>query len=380
MSNIKDLSQYNIVGTLKENPNVGVYIASKKLDGSNELYIINRFTKSSSSNDIFKEIFTCYSKKKYKDIVNFFANENYFCVVFKYSKGETIKEVFSPEKCKMGYSTRMQILQNILFRLETLSDMPYIILLNATLIQNLCMDQENNLKIAYNLSYISDRDQFTKKKLFQNIHDIIYTLLSNEVNKGHNGKLQIILDKCKNQLYSSIAELIVDLKKLDANTSKKTMKEKMKRWLNIHKKQVKYAVIALVVPAIIGSGFFAYHLLTKNSKGTSSSEDAKIGDILYNLGTNSGSANTIDKDIEASSNVIMDLTIDPTADINYDDYIVQYGDTFESICDEHYANSNYISAIISFNSLTKDTKLVAGSILRLPNKDEVLALVGGKNQ
>ncbi len=65
----------------------------------------------------------------------------------------------------------------------------------------------------------------------------------------------------------------------------------------------------------------------------------------------------------------------PTSELSSEDYIVQSGDTLESICLAKYGAEAYAAAVASFNGLAEDAVLDAGSVLLLPLRDQLAAYI-----
>ena len=65
------------------------------------------------------------------------------------------------------------------------------------------------------------------------------------------------------------------------------------------------------------------------------------------------------------------ITLTEGLDIAFEDYIVQDGDTVESICEDYYKEKRYETAISTFNGIEVNDKLEAGTILKLPDKTAI---------
>lgn len=379
MSNYTDISQYTIVGNLVDNKNICVYVAAKTPDTLDDLYIINRFPHTTVNENLFKGLFTYYSSdNKSKDMDNFFASEDYFFAVFKYKSGESIKKIFAKNVTTVDYNTRCKILSEILVKIDSISSMPLSTLLCATLIQNICIDSDGDFSIIYNFSEIDSFENANEKNLYENIAKIIEAALETELSKKYNHKLQIVLDKCRKQIYKSIPELIFDLEKTEEQCKDNNLKSYIMDYIDTNKKMIKrFSWIGGAILIVVGGASYIYsNFFSKNPASTSSS--ISIGNVTYTAGTTSGNENVISNGgLSTSSEEIVeikDLTISPDADIEFEDYIVQHGDTVKSICDANYGNDSFISAIASFNNISADSELVAGSIIKLPNRDAVLNL------
>ena len=109
---------------------------------------------------------------------------------------------------------------------------------------------------------------------------------------------------------------------------------------------------------------------------SAASSNVTLGNITYisNESTDPTIDNTISVPPESPSEKLIDLSVSPDTEILFNDYIVKYGDTFESICENNYSSKSFISTIKSFNNLYSDAQLVAGIIIRLPDETAVKTL------
>lgn len=380
MKNINDISNYNIVGTLSNNPDCSVWIASIKNDADpDNLFIINRFSHNKQNLNLFKEFFTYYSSEsKTKDISNFFAYGKFFYVIFKYSKGEFIADRFDPEKLTDRTEKRFQILYSILMKLDAISTLPLPAFISVTSIDNICIDINEDVKIIYNFSDLLDIDEPSSKIVFKNISKIIKLLLSRELNNKYNKQIEIILEKCDNNLFTSIPQLIVDLKKIESTCTEGDAKSAFMKFYKRNKKKIKKYSWVFSGLAIASFGIYLFYNLffASNNDMSSASSNVTLGNITYisNSSTNPTIDNTISVPPESTSEELIDLSVSPNTEILFNDYIVKYGDTFESICENNYSSKSFISTIKSFNNLYSDAQLVAGIVIRLPDETAVKTL------
>ena len=380
MKNINDISNYNIVGTLSNNPNCSVWIASIKNDTNpNNLFIINRFSHNKQNLNLFKEFFMYYSSKsKTKDIANFFASGKFFYVIFKYSKGECIAERFDEEKLTDKNEKRFKILYSILMKLDAISNLPLPAFISVASVDNICIDMNEDIKITYNLSSIFDIDEPSSKIVFKNISEIIKLLLKHELNNKYNKQIEIILEKCENCLFTSIPQLIVDLKKIENTCTEGDAKTELMKFYNQNKKKInKYSKIFTCIIVAVSGVYLCYNLFfASNNDMSAASSNVTLGNITYisNESIDPSIDNTISVPPESTPEKLIDLSVSPDTEILFNDYIVKYGDTFESICENNYSSKSFISTIKSFNNLYSDAQLVAGIIIRLPDETAVKTL------
>lgn len=369
-----NISDYNIIGTLTESKSFSAWICNTpKLANSSQLYLINRFPHTPANQATFKDFFSYYSTEGHtKDISNFFSSQNYFYIVCKYYKGEKIENVFEPTKNTANYDKRCQVLNDILVKLSNVSDLSLPALICLSNIDNICIDTEGNVQFIYNFEKIPDPKNATQAMLFNNISLIIQILLRKELKDRYSHALRIVLEKCNNQLYKSIPHLIVDLKKAEKKYLTSNFSTYIKRTISKYKKQIKkFSWIGGVVIGVCAAGIFVNQYLT-NKNNQNSQNAVVVGNIKYS--TASGTNNTEIQPHEIASrpetSTPIDFTIPQNADIPSEDYVVQAGDTLESICANNYSSPDFVSAIQSFNNISS-AQLVAGTIIKLPDETAV---------
>ena len=96
---------------------------------------------------------------------------------------------------------------------------------------------------------------------------------------------------------------------------------------------------------------------------------------MYNQEQENPIENTISIPEKEEPEIPIDLSISADTDITFTDYIVQYGDTFDSICTNNYSSKDFISTIKSFNNLQADSQLIAGTLIKLPDETAVKTLL-----
>lgn len=374
-----DISEYNIIGTLNSDNNCDIWIASKKDPEDSNFYLINRFAHNKNNLWIFKTFFSYFSSKKHcSDMVDFFAVNGYFYIIFKYSKAECIIDRYEKETLTENFEQRCNALSNILIKLNNISSLPVGALVNASMPENICIDNDDKVQIIYTLYKIDEKASMLM--VYRNIASIIKLMLDNELKNRYDQHLPIVIEKCNNGIYRSIPELIVDLENAEKKCHDGGALSSLMKFFKGHKKQVKkYGIIAGISLGIIFILYLLYSMILKPNK-TSDVQEVSVGIINYNSDNQYNIDTTIDVDSIISPNTgnsdeIVDLYISPSTDIASDDYIVQYGDTLESICDEFYSSRSFISTIQGFNSITSNAQLTAGLVIKLPDETAVRTML-----
>ena len=379
-----DISDYERIATLNKDvsSNVDVYIAKLKGNNNlNEFYIVNAFKHSKLHNETFRNFFFFYSNQnKVRDMTNFLTNDKYFFVIFKYNNYTNIKAKFSDEKNILNYPKRCEILKDILLKISVLNDMPVPAVICATNPENICIDNDNTPHITYNLEDYPKYAKHTSDSVFDNIAEIISIILYKELeekkltlNKIYNKPLILVVDKCRKHIYKHIPELIVDLEKAEKLCDVTDLKSAATEQLNRKKMYFKrFAKIGMGI--IIAAALFFFFKPLFVNKNVPQNSPTTIGNTIYNPQNNEAdkSVSVESSDPDPTPNIdYSSVSIAPGTDIPYEEYIVQYGDTLESICTSYYNNKNLVHAVSSFNGISNSSNLIVGSIIKLPNASSI---------
>ena len=235
-------------------------------------------------------------------------------------------------------------------------------------------DDEKNIIFNYNLKNINSYPENDTKLIYKHIHDIIFTILRQECEAGFNKQLHIVLDKCKKNVYSSIPEMIVDLKKAEKISKSSSWWGYIKSKFELKKPIIsKASRVALITTIVFGTFYLVYSKLSEGQKRDLSAA-VSIGNLTYNANISDSSEKAVsseNEDNQASTKSQGETTLTKGLDIAYDDYIVQKGDTVSSICESYYNDVKFVTAVSTFNGISINENLTPGSILKLPNRTAI---------
>lgn len=384
MQRINDISKYKIIGTLSNSSDFSAWIASYVDDkGINKMCLINRFSHNKANQSIFKDLFSWYSSDKCsKDMINFFSSKDSFYVIFNYTKGEQLSEKFRVDKTTLDYQTRCSILKSTLLKIDNFSSLPMYITLCLADYNNICIDNDNNVCMVYNLSRLKEFKDGSQDLLYKKLSDIISIILNHELSGKYYGQLKIVLEKCNNNLYSSIPELIFELERAEqiVSSNNNNFIGKIKKYIESNKEKVKrYSIIGGSILAVCVCIFlipFAIKLYNSQTGPV-----VTVGNIKYNV-TSEQEAKIGIKPIELdiSSDINEDdlnYAVSSDSGLSSEDYVVQYGDTIATICANNYSSQKFVTTIETFNNIS-DAGLVSGMIIKLPNETAVINYIAYK--
>lgn len=385
-------NNYVIIANYFESDNVNVYIAYKDENDNENLFIINEFPIKQETDDIFKSLyFNFCSEKKILEFNDFFTHNKKFYAVFKYEQHNLISK-FSKNTNTANFDVRIEILEKILIKFQILQEkLPNYVVSAVTCPENVMTDENNEVKIIYSLQNVFEYkkriedlskkgdEKFLKKQsqkfIFENIDKVIHQMLAPEFKPFYNYGLRIISKKCKNNIYKSIPQMFVELKKAAVVAKNSTLFSYIKFKFN-QRKSFYYGIIKTVLTmfVFILAGNIMFSNLTKGLKPTANPTAVEIGNEVYNTSVEENKNTEVEYEsnvAEADKEDMSNVKLSPGLDLPYEDYIVQYDDTVESICKEYYQNVTYKTCVATFNNIGENDILTAGTILRLPNKTSI---------
>ena len=373
---VRKESDYTVIATKYQSEKINIYIAckgEKKL--ANNLYILNEIPYESENINLFKTLFFIYSSKnKPKEFCDFFVQNDNFYSVFKYKESPNITQKYDKELSTSHFDERCRVLEHILMKVEQVNKLPKNVAACVTELENICVDDEKNIIFNYNLKNINSYPENDTKLIYKHIHDIIFTILRQECEAGFNKQLHIVLDKCKKNVYSSIPEMIVDLKKAEKISKSSSWWGYIKSKFELKKPIIsKASRVALITTIVFGTFYLVYSKLSEGQKRDLSATFS-IGNLIYNANTSDSSEKAVsseNEDNQASTKSQGETTLTKGLDIAYDDYIVQKGDTVSSICESYYNDVKFVTAVSTFNGISINENLTPGSILKLPNRTAI---------
>ncbi|BED92299.1 MAG: LysM peptidoglycan-binding domain-containing protein [Candidatus Improbicoccus pseudotrichonymphae] len=375
----KKIKNYKICANLNESENISSYIGFVgKYPDIDNLFVINKFRQNKNNEENFKEFFYYFKSKKNKDFMDFFSEKNCFFAVFKYKKIQNLKYQYNKEKCIDAFGKRFKVFENIMIKLYNIINLgciPSLILRNITKYENILVDNNDIFYFNYELKYFS-REKISKKEIFKNISEIISTMFETEISYKYNKMIRIIFQKCELNLYASIPELIIDFKKNERSIRISSFMMYMKNQFAIRKNLISRLAQTVIIPSLLIA--FFYLIFSKIFvKKIKDEKEIIIGETVYSIGNQENNKNkkiTMDINLESpkQKEKTENIMLSPNEKLEFEDYIIQNGDTFGSLCIKFYGDEKFVSAISSFNSMNDKDLLFPGKILRIPLRSSII--------
>lgn len=378
MSNINKSLDYVSMASLFESESLKILVAYKGEKKLENFFILNEFSYNDENLEKFKILFNMFnSPEKPKEFVDFFVENEKFYAVFTYFQEDSIDKKYSKTFNTSHFDERCKILENILIYFESIYRFPRCILGCLSEPGNIRVDEEKNVHFVYDLRNM-DKYSDEKKNLnliFQNMSNIICIFLESEVQAKFNKELHIVVDKCKRGVYSSIPQMAVELKRAERISMNSSWVSYIKYQLSLRKDKIaKISKISTASIIALGAFYLVYSKLNEGQNAGTAPTMVSIGGVNYTGDTQDESDKTVStENIDNQTGEVKsaDIVLSPGLDIQYEDYIVQNGDTITSICNDYYKDEKFVTAVASFNGLDVNDMLTAGSILKLPNRTAV---------
>lgn len=367
---------YIVIATLHESEKVNVKLTYKGEKTLDNMYTLNEFPYEKDDTTYFKILFNLFhSKNKPKDFVDFFVTNDNFYAVFKYHQAPNIPLKFKKDLITAKFEERCFLLENILIRIEKYYKSPIEFSGCISEPGNISIDGENNVNFMFDLINMDKYSGKNTDVLFDHIHDIIYAILRPEADQGFNKQLHIVLNKCKNHVYTSIPELVIELRKAEIVSKASNWISYLKYRFGLYKPQIMRAGKNLLTFVIVfGLLYIAYNKI-KQGADVQVTSAVTIGNVNYSADKEDDSDKTLTSENEtenkAKKTVGTNITLSEGLDMEYEDYIVQQDDTVASIAQSYYNDSKYTTAISTFNGIDTNEKLTPGTILKLPNRTAI---------
>ena len=293
---------YVVIATLHESEEVNVKLTYKGEKNLDNMYTLNEFPYHKDDTKYFKILFDLFhSKNKPKDFVDFFVTNDNFYAVFKYHQAPNIPLKFKKGLITAKFEERCFLLENILIRIEKYYKSPMEFACCISEPDNICIDEENNVYFTFDLRHMDKYLGKNAEILFDHIHEIIYTILRPEADQGFNKQLHIVLDKCKNHVYTSIPELVIELRKAEVVSKASNWISYLKYRFSLYKPQILHAgknLLTLVI--VFGLIYIAYNKIRQGAD-VQVTNAVSIGNVNYSADKEDDSEKTLTSENESET-------------------------------------------------------------------------------
>lgn len=370
MAETRGIPTFQYLGMLEQSLHLTAQVA--KYPDSDELLLVNQIPHDERTQTFFRDLYQAFRRRPERtDFLELFSVHQDFYAVFRYNEGPSLLEQY--EGCRGAAGKRLRLLIDALFRVYTAaSDLPEPVVCSLLQPENLLVDDDDDL----HLRYLLEPEFFLDNgggRLWSEVAALMEFLLEKELKKAYHKTLRTIHKKCMAGLYPSLPALINDLEKASEGLADTGPIQALRAFVLAKKAQI---VQASWVGGVVLVFCLVVYLITSLTGGQAQelTPISQIGTVTYVAAQeeNGDSLQLTDPPEDVpNSQVTFSSLPDPTADLSSEDYIVQSGDTLSNICAVYYGSAAYADPVASYNGLSTDDALEAGTVLLLPLKDQL---------
>lgn len=366
---------YEYLGTLAEEPKLSVRIVRRT--DSDRLMVVNCITESRELRPLFRDLYASYSRRwERSEFLELFSVNQKFFAAFQYHQGPTFAELYTG--CPGDTKRRLKILTSALLKVyKNAGDLPEAVICSVLQPENLLLDDNGGVHLLYRF-----RQEFMPEdagcSMWTQAAGLVAFMLDRELRDPHQKIIRNVHKKCVAGLYSSLPALINDLKKVSESLGQTGLFHAVKTF--VLQEKTKIAQISWLGMVTLFTFLIIY--LINGLLGREALEAAKLSDIgtITYVAAQDEEGNSLqltDPDLpQPGDDLSFSALPDKDAPLESEDYIVQPGDTLESVCSAYYGSGAYAELVAGFNGLDPRLKPDAGSVLRLPLRDQLAQYLG----
>ena len=366
----KAIPSYEYLGTLSDEPELTVQVA--KGPESDQLVVVNRVSFSPEMRPLFRDLLSAYTRRpEHSEFLQLFTLGQDYCAVFKYYQGPSLAQIYGGGGG--GTSKRMDALRAALLLVYNHAEnLPDAVICSLLQPENIVMGEGEQYRLLYKfrVDFMQDENCDPWKQAAA----LMEFLLKKELKDPFHKALLTIHRKCGAGLYPSLPAMIADLNRAAESLGKTGILETAKAYVLRQKDRI---VRVSWLGVVVLFTFLIIYLITELT-GQEELETAKLNDIgiyTYVAAQDDGDGKMQLQDpaqIPAGAEDPNFIGIPDSGDeLESEDYVVQPGDTLESICTAYYGSGAYGELVAGFNDLDPAASLDVGSVLRLPLRDQL---------
>lgn len=361
---------YEYLGALAEEPELSVRIA--KRSDSDRLLVVNRITESRQLRPLFRDLYASYARRgERSEFLELFSMDQKFYAAFQYHQGPTLAELY--ESCPGGTQKRLGLLIAALLQIyKAAGDLPEAVICSVLQPENLLLDDDGRVHLLYRF-----RREFLPEdagcNVWAEVAGLVAFMLDKELRDPHQKVVHNVYKKCVAGLYPSLPALINDLERASGALGEAGFIQAVKIFLQ--REKIRIAQISWLGTVTLFTFLIIY--LINGLLGREALEAAKLSDIgiityVAAQDEKDNSLQLADPNPPQSGDDLRFSSLpDEDAPLESEDYIVQPEDTLESVCSLYYGSGAYAKLVAGFNGLDAQVQPDAGSVLRLPLRNQL---------
>lgn len=361
---------YEYLGTIASEPTLTVRVA-RRLD-SDRLLVVNRIAHSQNMHALFRDLYASYARRQERsDFLELFSMGRDFYAAFQYYQGPNLAELY--DGCSGGTAKRLEILIAALLQIHNAAwELPSAVICSVLQPENILLDDNERIHLLYRFepAFLAENAGCSP---WLETANLLGFMLEKELKDPFFRMIHDIHRMCVAGLYPSLPAMVSDLEKALRSLGQTGFFHAAREFIirqRLRIAQVSWLGIVTLFTFLI---IYLINGLT-SSRPLESATLSDIGIVTYVAAQNEddNSLQLTDPSIPQGGN---DLTFSGLPDMDTplesEDYIVQPGDTLETVCSLYYGSGSYAELVAGFNGLNPLVKPDAGSVLRLPLRDQL---------
>lgn len=367
---------YEELGTLAEGPELTAKVVRRP--GGEELYLLNRVPHGEESRELFRDLyFYSASRPERTEFEELFSEGQAFCVLFRYHQGPSLQEQFRKRRGSAAW--RLTILADALVHVYTAArDMPLPVVCSMLQPDNILFDENELISLRWKLEPRFWTEGGTCS-LWDSAAELMGFLVGREAENVHYQTLNRIYKKCRAGLYPSLPAMIHDLRRAKETLNEADPLLRLKTFFYEKKARLLQASQLGVVVLLACLVIYVIVEVRDGQQAAVGAPITDIGNITYVSAQEEEPGLQVFDPVrppQGGGRPIFSALPGPEAALSSEDYVVQPGDTLESICAAAYGAEGYGELVASFNGLG-DGGAEAGMVLRLPLRDQLAQYLEG---
>jgi len=361
---------YEELGTLADGPELTASVVRRP--GGEELYLLDRIPHGPDTRELFRGLyFYGANRPERTEFVELFSAGQGFCVLFRYHQGPSLREQF--QTCRGPTAWRLEILADILFHVYNATrGMPLPVVCSMLQPDNILFDENELIALRWKLE-----PKFwtagTEEGLWGPAAELMRFLIGKEAQDPRYRTLHRIYKKCQAGLYPSLPVMIHDLRRAKETLGEAGLLFRSRTFLYGKKAQLLQASQLGMAVLLACLAVYAVVEIGSGRETAAVAPITDIGNITYVSAQEDGREiqvlDPVRPPAEPDQPAFTSLP-GPEEALSSEDYVVQSGDTLESICAAVYGAQGYWEPVASFNGL-EGGAVEAGMVLRLPWRDQL---------
>ena len=367
---------YEAMGVLEEGEELSVYVARRP--GTEELLLVNRVSLRPEVRPFFRDLYGSFSRRgERSEFLELFSAGRDICAVFRYHQGPSLAQVF--RDCRGSAAGRLDVLEAALLRVHSAAGaLPAPVICGLLRPENLLLDGEGNIRLLYRFQ--SGLLEEGKADIRARAAELLEFMLARELKSPYFKEIRTVHKKCASGLSASLPALVCDIKRAGGALEERDAANTVRSF--VRRKKERIAQISWLGMVTLFAILVVYLITELPARDTAAAEPiTAIGTVTYAAARDGEDEEMeLDDPAEPEEPAGPVFTGSPTEDdgLLSEDYVMRGGDTLESVCAAYYGSPAYAGPVAAFNGLDAGDGPAAGTVIRLPLRDQLARYIEGQ--